>query len=118
MASSVADRLHGIPRKQLAMRGETARNFVADTDHRALVGQVIDLTLKHSKLTPKDAAARMGYEDGGASLSRWIAGAEPPSMWRLLRVPALRRGLVLALAELEDGAAVSAVITIPLTRQL
>jgi len=100
------------------MGSEGLRNFIADPDHRALVGQLIERTLKHSKLTAKEASALMGYEDGGASLSRWIAAAEPPCMWRLLRVPALRRGLLLALAELEDGAAVSAVITIPMSRSL
>lgn len=115
--ASLPDRLPGAPRKPLAAAGEHVRSFLADPDHRALVGQLIERTLSHAQLTPKEATGRMGYEDGGASLSRWMAGAEPPCLWRLLRVPALRHGLLLALAELEDGAALNAVITMPLTRR-
>lgn len=117
MGLSVSHRLDAIKGKPIAVKGEAIRNYIADADHRDLVGRVIRRTLQHSKLQPKDAAALMGYEDGGASISRWVSGAEPPCMWRLLRVQALRLGLVMALAELEDCAQVNAVITIPIGRQ-
>lgn len=113
MAPSLAERLDGIPRKSVAMKGEALHKKFVDPETRALVGKVIDRAIHHSGLSKKDAAIRMGYEDDQSPISRWVSGIEPPSLARFVAVPALCCGLSVALAELADGAEVRTVISLP-----
>lgn len=114
MAPSVSQRLDGIPRKQLAMRGETLlKKLEVDEESRRLVGRVVKRAIEHAAITAKAASIRMGLSDDGVQVSRWCAGTEPPSLVRLLAVPELRDGLSIALAELNERAEVRTVISLP-----
>lgn len=123
MASSVADRLDGLPRKSIRMSGEGV-NRLGEPDHKRLVSpeakatvaQLIDRAIAHSGLSKKEAAYLMGYADDQSPISRWIAGIEPPSLARFVAVPALCYGLSVALAELHDGAEIKTVVTFPKAR--
>lgn len=95
------------------MRGEGLHRKFVDPETRALVGRLIDRAIAHSGLTKKDAAFRMGYEDDQTPISRWVAGIEPPSLARFVRVPALACGLAVALAELSEGAEIRTVVSLP-----
>ena len=117
MASTLTDRLNGIPRKPLAMRGEGLHKKVVDPESRALVARAIALALGHSGLNGKEAAFEMGYGDDQSPISRWVAGVEPPQMARFLSVPELRYGLSVALAEMSDGAEVKTIVTFPARRR-
>lgn len=83
-----------------AAGGATSRkNFAADA---RFVGQLLTDAIRHSDLTPQEAAFAMGYADQSA-LSRWMSGADVPQMLlRWLSLPQLRRGLLIAIAR-ADG---------------
>lgn len=103
MASSVADGLHTAPHKPLRMGGEALHKRLVDPETRALVGKLIERAIEVSGLSKKEAAYRMGYDDDQSPISRWIAGLEPPVLWRFVNVPALACGLAVALAELHHA---------------
>lgn len=64
------------------------------------VGALIDRALVLAGLTKQQASYAMGYRDETASVvSKWTQGTERPQLDRLMSVPALRRGLLLAIAE-------------------
>jgi hypothetical protein len=90
-------RLDAIPRKVLAVRGETLRKPLAD-DAMA-IGRVIERALVLAGLSKQDAAFKMGYGTNQAPLSRWIAGIETPQFAKLFALVELRAPLVMAFAE-------------------
>jgi predicted transcriptional regulator len=101
MAANLTAGLDGIPRKTLAMGGESLRKPLAEDLKRA-IGAAIARALVLADMTKQDAAHRMGYEDQSA-LSRWISGAETPQFARLFEVAELRTPLVVALAEIVNS---------------
>jgi hypothetical protein len=118
MAQDDTARLDAIKRKPAAMRidyldleGEGHRKRLADEDLRRLIGRAIERAIDLAKLEKKAVAHAMGYADGSA-LARWISGVETPQFAKLFGVVALRRALVIALAEIADGVDVQTTITI------
>jgi hypothetical protein len=112
MANSLAERLNGIPRRSLGMKGEAHPKKFVSPDMRAYVARLIERAIDHSGLSKKQAALAMGFpEDDQTSVSRWISGAEPPSMTRFTSVRELRRGLAIALAESDGEARIQTVVT-------
>jgi transcriptional regulator with XRE-family HTH domain len=97
------------------MSGEALCKKLADPETRALVGRVIERAIHHARLSQKEAASRLGVDP--SHVSRWIAGVEPPSLVRILAVPALACGLSVAIAEVQDGVDVETVITLPGARR-
>jgi transcriptional regulator with XRE-family HTH domain len=98
------------------MGGEGLSKKVAVPETRALVGRVIERAIHHARMSQKEAAYRLGVDQ--AHVSRWCNGSEPPSLIRILTVPALACGLSVAIAELQDGVEVRTVITIGKTERL
>lgn len=104
-------------RRMLAARlpqGETACQVLAVESMRA-VGALIDRALVLAGLTKQQASFAMGYRDETASVvSKWTQGTERPQLDRLLSVPALRRGLILAIAESSGSdVEIRTVVTVP-----
>ena len=107
MASSLRDRLDGVPRKPAAMRGETVhlrgegvRNRIA-ADEARLAGRLLADAILNAKLTNQQAADRLGIHPSAPS--RWKSGAEIPALVvRWIADPVMRRGLIVALADLPD----------------
>jgi hypothetical protein len=65
------------------------------------LGAAIERALALADLTKQEASYRMGYRDQ-SSLSKWIAGTEPPRFDKLWKIRDLRRPLLRALA-MADG---------------
>ena len=81
-------------------------------DSRRQVGKVIARMCQLAGLTQKEVARLLGH-NSEAQISRWIAGTERPQFDALLAAPALKRSLVIALAELAGvGIKVQTVITV------
>lgn len=119
MASTLRDRLDVIPRKSLAMRGESLNRRgeatpkkLAALDANQEMGAILARAIELSHLTAKDVAFRLGYADQ-SQVSRWTAGIEPVRFAALWAVTALRAALVMALAErIEQDVTVQHVVTI------
>lgn len=77
------------------------------------IGNVFAVALRHAGLTQQEASYRMGYADA-SKLARWISGDEVASIvTRFLSVPELRRGFLIALAELKGtNVQIQTVVTI------
>lgn len=117
MASSLAPRLPGSPRKGVAMRGEGLCNKVAHDSARAF-GQVLERALEIVGWTQARLALELGYsEENRASVSRWVNGTEAPPIARLWAVKPLRYGLLVAQAEAaQDGRIkLQAVVTVEMS---
>jgi hypothetical protein len=95
------------------MGGEALHKKIVDGEMRALVAGVVSRAVDHSGLSKKQAALEMGYGDDQSPISRWVTGIEPPSFARMVSVPALRYGLSVALAELNDGVEIRTIVTFP-----
>lgn len=105
MASTVDARLNGVKGKPLAMKAngsaKNLRGTIAPEAER-FVGQLIDAAIYHSRKTPQEVAFEMDYADQTV-ISRWTNGVDlPVALVRILSSSAMRRGLVLAIAELPD----------------
>jgi hypothetical protein len=112
MRNSLAERLDGIPRRSLGMKGESHPKKLVTPDMRAYIAQLITRAVEHSGLSKKAACLAMGFPaDDQTALSRWTSGAEPPSMARFMSVRELRRGLAIALAEQDEDARIQTVVT-------
>jgi hypothetical protein len=91
-----------------------AKVTVNELDGQAkVIGLLIAEALRHAGLTQQEASFRMGYADA-SKVARWVSGADVSSfLSRFLSVPELRRGFVIALAELRgDDVTVETVVTI------
>lgn len=102
MANQLDLRLNGIKGKSIAGGLTTSRKKFA-VDAR-FVGRLISEAIRQSGLTPQEASFAMGYADQSA-LSRWMNGADVPQMlMRLLSIPKIRKGLVMAIVNVQgDG---------------
>jgi hypothetical protein len=111
MARSVDPRLDAIQGKPLAMRGESTVKKLDDAAR--FVGSLFGNAVRHADLTKEEAGGLIGYGDG-SYLARWISGVEVPIfLARFLANPQLRRGFVIALAEVKgDAVRVSTVVEI------
>lgn len=96
MGASVADPRLDVPRKPLALRGESLRKPLAD-DARA-AGQALERAIELAHMTKQELARDLGYGDNQASISRWISGVENMPFARLLSHPKLGIPLIHACA--------------------
>lgn len=111
MASQLDLRLNGIKGRAIAMKAKASVN---DLDEQAkAIGALIAAALRHAGITQQEASFRMGYADA-SKVARWISGADVSSfVTRFLSIPELRRGFIIALAELKaDGVSVQTVVTV------
>lgn len=121
MAPSVDQRLDSLPRKpaEMSLRPTAkplSKPLRAPLDPQAvlLAARVITDMLRHGNVSPKEASYEMGHADQ-SQIARWQSGQELPAMFvRIIASPALRRGLVVALAELPgDDIEARVVIEVP-----
>lgn len=82
------------------MGREALPKHLAEADARRFVGRLLADALRHANVLAKDAAARMGYADQ-STLSDWMSGQHVPAFFaKFLADERLRRGFIVALAEL------------------
>src|SRR6187431_140417 len=90
------------PRKRFAkaaLRGEAGSNFLADAN----LGPVIARTIAILGMNHDEFAEALGYERGGAVISRWTRNQEPPVLVRIWAHKVVRAAFVLALAQDAPG---------------
>lgn len=93
MASTrVTDRLADIHPQSLRVDGEAFRKKLA-------IGKSVGRALEIAGIPQKDAAARMGYQDEGAVVSRWTRGAERPHFDKLFDLEGFEEAWMKARAE-------------------
>lgn len=100
MADSLARQLPSPQRKNLAARlpdGESLLKSLETAEQRRALGRLLGHAFLLGDITKQQVATTLGYTTQ-AAVSRWCAGAEAPPLHRLLNIPAVRRGLMLALA--------------------
>lgn len=101
MSLSLSDRLAAVKPKMQAAR----LRVEGEADPKPLgeqLGAAIARALLLANLTKQEVSYAMGYTDQ-SSISKWIAGKEPPRFDKLWMVVALRPSLVVALGELAEG---------------
>jgi hypothetical protein len=97
MAHSITPGGHSVHPPIVAMRGEGVRKKVANPETVKRIGAAIESALDYADLTRQEAAFRMGYADE-TSLARWISGAEPPNLAKLIDLgPRFEQGLLIAI---------------------
>jgi hypothetical protein len=97
MAEMLLRRASDLPRKSPAkatLRGEGARNFLAEVSS----GAIIAVLLHDLRLTADQFARELGYSSA-ASISRWIANEEPLNFTRIWAVERFRVPFLAAQAE-------------------
>ncbi|HWB15918.1 MAG TPA: hypothetical protein VG538_05875 [Vicinamibacterales bacterium] len=113
MPSTLPERVEPRHRKSCAPDGEALRKKLAAHAEAGLnLGRWLTRAIALSGQSPKEVAYELGYADQSA-VSRWLNNAEPPNLTRLWKLRALRRPLVIALAEETKDIAVNTVLTVP-----
>lgn len=101
MRRSVDPRLADVEVKQVSMSlDQQGRKFPAIGDEERLAGQTLGSAIHHARSSQQALAESLGHAKQN-KVSGWVAGNELPVLFvRLVNDPDLRRGLIVALAEI------------------